>query len=109
MAKEGPGRLYYRIGLDYAPKNLKLDAADCGFIVERTYHHVNHPEDVKKKEDGTWLIKAGATVKITLTLTAKSTRYHVALVDKLPAGKKSSAITATWTFLNSDNIFMNLK
>ena len=31
LQKEGAGRLYYRVGLSYAPTNLKLAAADYGF------------------------------------------------------------------------------
>jgi hypothetical protein len=27
------GRLYYRIGLKYAPTNLQVPARDCGFVV----------------------------------------------------------------------------
>ena len=36
--------------------------------------------------DGTWRIKAGARVRVSLTLVAPARRYHVALVDPLPAG-----------------------
>ena len=41
LSKEGPGRLYYRIGMQYAPASLKLDAADYGFTVERVYEAVD--------------------------------------------------------------------
>ncbi|HXF43092.1 MAG TPA: alpha-2-macroglobulin family protein, partial [Pyrinomonadaceae bacterium] len=86
MSKNGPGRLYYRIGLNYAPKNLKLPAVDYGFTVIRSYQAVDDPADVQKLSDGTWQIKAGARVRVRLVLTAPSRRYHVALVDNLPAG-----------------------
>ena len=36
--------------------------------------------------DGTWHIKAGAKVRVRLTMVAPARRYHVALVDPLPAG-----------------------
>ena len=36
LSKEGPGRLYYRLGLRYAPTDLKLPPYDAGFTVERT-------------------------------------------------------------------------
>jgi hypothetical protein len=39
-----------------------------------------------RSEDGTWRIKAGARVRVRLTMVAPANRYHVALVDPLPAG-----------------------
>ncbi len=84
--REGSGRLYYRIGMKYAPKNLKLDPADYGFTVLRKYEAVDDKDDVKQNADGSWTIKAGARVRIRLTMVAQARRYHVALVDSLPAG-----------------------
>ena len=86
MSKEGVGRLYYRIGMSYAPTNLNLKAADYGFQVQRVYEGVDNPADVRRDADGTWHIKSGATVRVRLTMAAPSRRYHVALVDPLPAG-----------------------
>jgi uncharacterized protein YfaS (alpha-2-macroglobulin family) len=86
LSKEGTGRLYYRLGLNYAPKNLQLEPADHGFTVERTYEAVDNPEDVVRDEDGVWRVKAGARVRVRLTMVAQARRYHVALVDSLPAG-----------------------
>ncbi|HEV7892990.1 MAG TPA: alpha-2-macroglobulin family protein, partial [Pyrinomonadaceae bacterium] len=86
IQKEGAGRLYYRIGMQYAPSSLKLAPADYGFTVERKYEAANDPSDVRRDADGTWHIKAGAKVRVKLTLVAPTRRYHVALVDPLPAG-----------------------
>jgi uncharacterized protein YfaS (alpha-2-macroglobulin family) len=86
VGKDGRGRLYYRVGLRYAPADLMLDAAEHGFSVERLYQAVDEPEDVRREEDGTWVIRAGARVKVLLTMAAPARRYHVALVDPLPAG-----------------------
>jgi uncharacterized protein YfaS (alpha-2-macroglobulin family) len=86
LAKEGDGRLYYRLGLSYAPDDLNLDPLDMGFTVQRVYEAVDDPEDVRLDEDGTWRIRAGARVRVRLTLVANNRRYHVALVDPLPAG-----------------------
>ena len=86
LDKQGDGRLYYRIGLKYAPKNLKSDAADYGFAVTRTYEAIDNAEDVKQNSDGIWMIKSGARVRVRLQMVAPSRRYHVALVDNLPAG-----------------------
>jgi uncharacterized protein YfaS (alpha-2-macroglobulin family) len=84
--KIGPGRLYYRLGLKYAPTDLKLEPLEMGFVVQRVYEPVDDPEDVTRLEDGTWVIKAGARVRVRLTMVADNRRYHVALVDPLPAG-----------------------
>ena len=89
LSKEGPGRLYYRLGMSYAPTSLKLEPMDRGFTVLRTYEGVDDPEDVTQDSDGVWHVRAGARVRIRLTMVAPSRRYHVALVDPLPAGFES--------------------
>lgn len=86
VSKEGPGRLYYRLAMNYAPLDLNLKSADYGFAVERYYEAVDHADDVRRDADGTWHIKAGARVRVRLTMATPSRRYHVALVDHLPAG-----------------------
>ena len=86
LAKTGPGRLYYRLGLRYAPRDLALGPLERGFTVERTYEAVDDPADVRRAEDGTWRVRAGARVRVRLTMMAPARRYHVALVDPLPAG-----------------------
>jgi hypothetical protein len=99
LAKEGPGRLYYRIGLRYAPTSLRLEPADHGFTVERAYEGADDPADVRREADGAWRVRAGARVRVRLTLVAPERRYHVALVDPLPAGLEplnpALAITGT--------------
>jgi hypothetical protein len=86
LSKDGVGRLYYRLGLQYAPTDLKLDPLDMGFVIQRRYEGVDDPEDVYQDKDGIWHIKAGARVRVKITMVADNRRYHVALVDPLPAG-----------------------
>ena len=86
LAKDGPGRLYYRLGMRYAPAGLAIEPLDRGFEVSRTYEVLDDPADVRRNDDGTWHIRAGARVRISLAMTARARRYHVALVDPLPAG-----------------------
>ncbi|MDQ1524488.1 MAG: alpha-2-macroglobulin, partial [Pyrinomonadaceae bacterium] len=97
IGKEGAGRLYFRIGTKYAPANLMLAAADYGFRVERKYEPLDDPADVRRDADGTWHIKAGARVRVRLTMSNPARRYHVALVDPLPAGLEAlnSALATT--------------
>ncbi len=86
IQKFGKGRLYYRVGLTYAPASLQLAAADYGFVVQRRYESVDDPKDVTRDAQGVWHIKAGARVRVKLTMVNEARRYHVALVDPLPAG-----------------------
>ena len=86
LSKEGVGRLYYRLGLSYAPVDLSLPPVDMGFVVQRRYEAVDDPGDVYQDSDGVWHIKAGARVRVRITMVADNRRYHVALVDPLPAG-----------------------
>jgi uncharacterized protein YfaS (alpha-2-macroglobulin family) len=72
--------------MTYAPASLSLAAADHGFVVERRYEGADDAKDVTRAADGTWHIKAGARVRVLLSLVNESRRYHVALVDPLPAG-----------------------
>lgn len=86
LQKAGAGRLYYRLGLRYAPADLRLPARDEGFVVDRVYEAVNDPNDVRRDDTGVWRIKPGAMVRVKLTMVADSNRTNMALVDPLPAG-----------------------
>ncbi|HEX8131363.1 MAG TPA: alpha-2-macroglobulin family protein [Pyrinomonadaceae bacterium] len=97
IGKEGAGRLYFRIGTKYAPANLALAAADYGFRVERKYEAIDDPADVRRDADGTWRIKAGTRVRVRLTMSNPARRYHVALVDPLPAGLEALNVALATT------------
>ncbi|MCC6898055.1 MAG: Ig-like domain-containing protein [Polyangiaceae bacterium] len=97
LAKEGDGRLYYRLGMQYAPQNLRPPPAEHGFSVSRLYEGAEKSDDVRRDADGTWRIKAGSLVRVRLAMAAQGRRYHVALVDPLPAGLEplNSALATT--------------
>jgi uncharacterized protein YfaS (alpha-2-macroglobulin family) len=85
IEKEGKGRCYYRIAMNYSPASLDLPPLDRGFTLKRTYETVDDDGDVE--EIGSLVrIKAGARVRVRLSLTTPTVRHHVALVDWLPAG-----------------------
>ncbi len=86
IAKDGPGRLYYRAALRYAPKALDLVPAERGFVVDRRYEGADDPRDVVQQGDGSWKIRLGARVKVRVGMRNNERRYQVALVDPLPAG-----------------------
>jgi alpha-2-macroglobulin len=86
LQKDGPGRMYYRIGMQYAPSDLRPPPIDRGFTVTRKYESIDDPKDVRQDESGVWHVKSGAKVRVRVGMVAPSRRYHVALVDPLPAG-----------------------
>ncbi len=86
LDKAGTGRLYYRLGLRYAPSDLSLGALDEGFVVDRVYEAVNDKGDVRRDDNGVWHIKPGAMVRVRITMVADSNHTNMALVDPLPAG-----------------------
>jgi len=86
VEKDGEGRLYYRLGLRYAPDDLDLDPLDRGFVVQRSYEAVDDPGDVWLDGDGVWHVLAGAQVRVNVTMVNDSRRTNMALVDPMPAG-----------------------
>lgn len=86
LVKAGTGRMYYRVGITYAPKQRNLPALDAGFVVRRTYTAVDDPKDVQKLADGRWKVKLGARVLVTIEAGNTTLRHAVAIVDPLPAG-----------------------
>jgi alpha-2-macroglobulin len=91
LAKRGKGKLYYRIGLRYAPTDLTLPPEEQGFSVSRLYEAIRDAKGklektVKRRGDGSWEVKAGATVRVRIVLVVPSQRYFVAIADPLPAG-----------------------
>ncbi|HEY6035148.1 MAG TPA: hypothetical protein VIV58_12830, partial [Kofleriaceae bacterium] len=85
IEKTGPGRMYYRIGITYAPKQVALPALDAGFIVRRSYEPIDHTDDVTTTPAGV-RIKLGARVQVVDEVIVTTERDGVALVDPLPAG-----------------------
>ncbi|MGM9991327.1 MAG: Ig-like domain-containing protein [Candidatus Bruticola sp.] len=104
VAKNGPGRLYYRLGLKYALKNLKSEPIEAGFAVARTYEGVDDPNDVRRIDGSTWKFKLGSRVRCSTTLVAPARRAHVALSVPLPAGCEilNSALKMTEELPNDD-------
>ena len=86
VQKDGDGRLYYRLGLRYAPDDLDLEPLDRGFVVQRSYEAVGDPGDVWLDDDGVWHVLAGATVRVNVTMVNDSRRTNMVLIDPLAAG-----------------------
>ncbi|HSJ99683.1 MAG TPA: alpha-2-macroglobulin family protein, partial [Kofleriaceae bacterium] len=86
IARAGEGRMYYRVGITYAPRQTDLPALDAGFVVRRAYAAIDDPGDVTRTADGRWKIRLGARVQVTVEASATVARHGVAIVDPLPAG-----------------------
>jgi len=92
LAKDGPGKLYYRLGLRYAPSDFRMKAEDQGFLVTRTYEALAQgdeepdPQAVKQLDSGDWEIKVGTTVRVKLQVIARDRATFVVVDDPLPAG-----------------------
>jgi uncharacterized protein YfaS (alpha-2-macroglobulin family) len=86
LEKKGKGKLYYRLGLRYAPKSLRLPPEEQGFSVQREYEPVEGKDTVVKLPGGKYRIKAGKYVRVRLRIVVPSRRYFVAVDDPLPAG-----------------------
>ena len=109
MHKDGNGRLYYRIAMNYAPSNLQLNEVNYGFKIERTYTAVDDSSHIEKQPDGIWKFKLQKKIKVTLTMATTQRRYHIALVDYLPAGceplnTKSSVTGSTIGWTEHENL-----
>lgn len=93
LAKKGPGKLYYRLGLRYAPEDLELEARAQGFVVSRKYEALPEPgqtepdpDAVRQLDDGSWVVKAGTNVKVSLNVVVRDRANYVVVDDALPAG-----------------------
>ncbi|KAL9648275.1 hypothetical protein ABK040_013894 [Willaertia magna] len=87
LVKEGKGCCYYRMTMNYTPTSLNLPSLDAGFTLIRRYEPVTDKSHVQFNEKiNTWQIKSGQLVRVKISITTMSRKYHVALVDKLPAG-----------------------
>ena len=85
-ARDGVGRLYYRLGLQYVPEDIRLDSLDRGFTVLRTFAPMDDEGDVWQDADGVWHVRLGSRVRVETTLVTPGPRTHVRLSVPLPAG-----------------------
>jgi uncharacterized protein YfaS (alpha-2-macroglobulin family) len=84
MERNGQGRLYYSVGMSYAPKELRADPVNVGIDVKREY---------SVERDGKWIllkspmeIKRGELVKVDLYISIPAARNFVVVDDPVPGG-----------------------
>jgi len=76
--KEGKGRMYYEVRMDYAPGG-KLEARDEGMVVFKSYETL----DGKEIED---YFPLGELLVVNLKVVIPQARHFVVVEDPLPAG-----------------------
>ena len=103
VAKEGPGRLYYRVAMVYSPSNMDIEPVSNGFTVTRNYETVDKESTIEKLPTQ-WKVNKGTVVKVTVTMVIHHKRYNIALVDNMPAGfeieKKTNEKSQWWEHVN---------
>ncbi len=84
IEREGRGRLYYGLRMQYAPKLEKAEAVNAGIEVRREYH---------VERDGKWQllsspmkIKTGELLRVDLYLSLPTARNFVVVDDPIPGG-----------------------
>lgn len=97
IAGDGAGRVYYRIGLRYAPTDFRLPPESQGFTVSRTYEPIDAPDTVRRDDNGVWHVKVESNVRVRVTLVIPDDRYDVVLDDPLPAGFEGSNLSFSTT------------
>jgi uncharacterized protein YfaS (alpha-2-macroglobulin family) len=85
VAREGKGRLYYRLGMTYVPRSLDLPAREEGFTISREYETIEVPQS---QPQGGAEVKApaGQYVRVKLSFVVPTERHWVVVDDPLPAG-----------------------
>jgi hypothetical protein len=71
MAKEGPGRLYYRIAMKVIPNDLQTEATSNGFSLERVYLTANGAT-IYHEDPYRICLQKGETYTVRLTIVRNS-------------------------------------
>ena len=84
IEREGQGRLYYSVGLSYAPLKLNADSINAGIDIRREY---------SVERNGKWMllqspmeIKRGELVRVDLYVSLPAARNFVVVDDPVPGG-----------------------
>ena len=77
LTKDGPGRLYYGLRMNYYPKG-ETQAKDEGFSIVKTITSIDGTESE------TYI--PGTMMKVTLTMSSNQDRHFVVVEDPVPAG-----------------------
>jgi alpha-2-macroglobulin len=84
LEKEGSGRLYYDIMLQYAEIKSKFAAINAGIEIHREYHVQRGNRWVLLQPDMS--IARGELIRVDLYLSLPATRHYVVVDDPVPGG-----------------------
>ena len=76
IQRTGSGRLYYRIGLSYAPSSFRIAAVNRGFTVERSYAAVSRKDRCETSGNGEnreWHIGIDSLIRVTVKFSSRHT------------------------------------
>ena len=93
LTKDGPGRLYYGLRMNYYPKG-ETQAKDEGFSIVKTIA----PLDGTESE----AYNPGIMMKVTLTVSSNQERHFVVVEDPVPAGMEIVNTSFQTTAANLD-------
>ncbi len=78
LQRQGQGRLYYRLGAEWAPAQADLPARNQGFVVTRSLR--------TSSGSATTTVPAGEPIAMDITITSETRVRYVVLDLPLPAG-----------------------
>jgi alpha-2-macroglobulin len=93
LTKDGPGRLYYGLRMNYYPKG-ETQAKDEGFSIVKTI------EPLDGTSSKTFI--PGTMMKVTLTVSSNQDRHFVVVEDPVPAGMEVVNTSFKTTAANLD-------
>lgn len=79
LERMGQGKLYYRVGMQWAPKPSSIEAQARGIAIERTLHDARGPLEQRS-------LVAGEPGTLEVVITADARQRYVAIEVPLPAG-----------------------
>eukprot|EP01129_Flabellula_baltica_P010788 TRINITY_DN4605_c0_g1_i1.p1 TRINITY_DN4605_c0_g1~~TRINITY_DN4605_c0_g1_i1.p1 ORF type:complete len:1414 (-),score=325.84 TRINITY_DN4605_c0_g1_i1:355-4551(-) len=96
LQKDGKGRLYFRLALNYSPSDMTVEPIQRGFQISREYQNFDSKEIIGDT------VEKGTVILVTLNFYADFDCQNVIVVDKLPGGweidkKKSDMQINKWT------------
>ncbi|RME04413.1 MAG: hypothetical protein D6805_03065 [Planctomycetota bacterium] len=114
IEKQGQGRLYYSVFLEYFTKEENLQGSGHEILVKREYFKLI-PELKTKKVDGRTVrfqvyqrqkltsgatLKSGDLVEVRLTIQSKNNYEYLVFEDRKPAGMEAVALRSGYTYAN---------
>lgn len=87
LKKEGPGRLYYHLRLDYALAGMEQGPLQAGMALWRTFQGLDDPQDAIEVSPNRWRFAEGARLKCIVRIEVYARRCDQVMLEvPIPAG-----------------------